>query len=76
MIGPEQTGAPLVAGVYLTRASGERLEYWRYFDGHHWSGGWWFGWQCREWFKGRTWPLHEKERETKRSVIYYKVYTQ
>ena len=71
MIGPAQTGKPLTAGVYLTRGARERFEWWRYFDGHSWSKGFWFGSQCREFFKDRTWPLNDKEIDFK-PMQYFK----
>lgn len=73
MIGPEQQGRPLVVGVYLTRGEGERLEWWRYYDGHHWGKGRFMGWEARLLYEGRTWPLSAKEKETRR-VLYFKEY--
>ena len=75
MIGPMQSGRPAAPGVYLTRGEGERFEWWRFWDGHDWSRGWWMGWQARQWYKDRTWPLRDRERES-RKIMYFKEYAQ
>lgn len=33
--------APAEPGLYPTRGDGEALDWWRYWDGRHWSRGQW-----------------------------------
>lgn len=39
MLGPWQSGEPETPGIYLTRGEDETWDWWRLWDGTHWSRG-------------------------------------